>query len=293
MKRKTSHLAIVIMLIGITQSRIMGQDEINDESEGEYKSPVTVSSALDTLSDSVEFTPKKYVAKYNWEKAVSLPLEIVYLPLKLFFEGTKVTIGFVDESQLIPRVKYLLTCDDGSCGTIPTYASLSGAGVKIYQKGWFAPESKLDLSLSAGPKRRQTYQLRFRNNKLFGNTISSDYFIRYKFLPDERYFFSNIETNESNFAHEQITGEATFGKEFGTGYGLNAVFGLTINNIFDGRGDTKSTSKFISLGEQVTPRSDNRIFCASPTRTRTTSSPLFINATRRATEPRRRRSTVR
>jgi len=229
----------------------MGQGVIKFESEDGYKSPSTVSSALDTVSDPVEFTPKKYAAKYTWEKALSLPLEIVFLPVELFFKGMKMTIGFVDESKLIPRVKYLLTCDDGSCGVIPTYASLSGGGVKIFQKGWFAPESKLDLLLSSGPKRRQTYQLRFRNNRLFGNAISSDYFIRYKFLPDERYFFSNIETNESNFAHEQITGEATFGKEFGTGYGLNAVFGLTINNIFEGRGDTKTTSEFISLGEQV------------------------------------------
>jgi len=225
----------------------MGQDEIKDESEDGYKSSSTVSSALDTVSDSVEFRSQKYAARYTWEKAISFPLEIVFLPVELLFKGTKTTIEIVDESKLIPRVKYLLTCDDGSCGVIPTYASLSGAGVKIFQKGWFAPESKLDLSLSVGPKRRQTYQLRFRNNKLFGNSISSDYFIRYKFLPDERYFFSNIETNESNFAHENITGEATFGKEFGTGYGLNAIFGLKVNNILKGRGrDSSPTSDFFS-----------------------------------------------
>ena len=229
----------------------MGQDEIKDESDAGNKSQGTVSSILYTVSDSVEFRSQKYAARYTWEKAISFPLEIVFLPVELLFKGTKTTIEIVDESKLIPRVKYLLTCDDGSCGVIPTYGSLSGGGVKIFQKGWLAPESKLDLLLSVGPKRRQTYQLRFRNNKLFGKAISSDYFIRYKFLPDERYFFSNIKTNESNFAHEQIAGEAKFGKEFGTGYGLNAVFGLTINNIFDGRGDTKSTSKFISLGEQV------------------------------------------
>jgi len=229
----------------------MGQDEIKDESDAGNKSQGTVSSVLYTVSDSVEFRSQKYSARHTWEKVISFPLEIVFLPVELLFKGTKTTIGFVDESKLIPRIRYLLICDDGSCGVIPTYASLSGGGVKIFQKGWLAPESKLDLLLSVGPKRRQTYQLRFRNNKLFGKAISSDYFIRYKFLPDERYFFLNIETNESNFAHEQIAGEATFGKEFGTGYGLNAVFGLTINNIFEGRGDTKSTSKFISLGEQV------------------------------------------
>jgi len=257
MKRYTQLLAMVIMLIGSTQSTILGQGVIKVESEIGYKSSDTVSSALDTVSDSVEFRPQKYAARYTWEKAISFPMEIAFLPVELFFKGMKATIKFVDDSKLIPRLKYLLMCDDGSCGVIPTYASLSGGGVKIFQKGWFVPDSKLDLLLSAGPERRQTYRLRFRYNKLFGKAISSDYLIRYRLLPDERYFFSNIETKESNFAHEQFTGEATFGKEFGNGRKLNVIFGLNVNNIFEGRGDTQSTSKFVSeetlpgLGEKV------------------------------------------
>ncbi len=235
------------MLIGSAQNWVFGQGVIKVENEGGYKSSDTVSSALDTVSDSVEFRPKKYAARYTWEKAISLPLEIAFLPVELFFKGTKATTEFVDESKLIPRVRYFFTCDDGSCGVIPTYASLSGGGVKIFQNGWFVPESKLNLLLSAGPNRRQTYQLRFSYNKLFGKAISSDYLIRYKFLPDERYFFSNIETNETNFAHEQFTGEATFGKEIGNGRELNVIFGLIVKNIREGRGrNSDPTSKFFS-----------------------------------------------
>ncbi len=141
MKRYTPHLAILIVLIGITQSTILGQGVIRVGSEGGYKSLGSVSSALDTVADSVEFKPKKYAAKYTWEKVISFPLEIVYLPVGLFFKGTKATIEFVDGTKLIPRLKYLLTCDDGSCGVIPTYTSLSGGGIKIYQKGWLVPKS--------------------------------------------------------------------------------------------------------------------------------------------------------
>ena len=261
MKRYTPHLAIVIMFTVSTQSWILGQGVIKVESEGGYKSSGALSSALDTVSGSVELRPKKYAARYTWEKAISFPLEIVYLPVGLFFKGSKATIEFVDESKLIPRLKYLLACDDGSCGVIPTYASLSGGGIKVFQRGWFVPESKLDLLLSVGPKLRQTYQLRFRYNKLFRKPISSNYLIRYKLLPDERYFFSNIETNESNFAHEQITSEATFGKEIGKGRKLNATFGLNVNNILEGRGkESDPTSISVKsfaeatlpgLGEQV------------------------------------------
>ena len=152
MKRYIPHLAILIILIGITQITILGQGVIKFESKGGYKSLGTVSSALDTILDSVEFRPQKYDARYTWGKAISFPLEIVYLPVGLFFKGSKATIEFVDESKLIPRLKYLLACDDGSCGVIPTYASLSGGGIKVFQRGWFVPESKLDLLLSVGPK---------------------------------------------------------------------------------------------------------------------------------------------
>ena len=258
MKRYTLHLALVIMFIGSTQNRVLGQEVIKVESEGRSESSGTVSSALDAISDSVEFRHKKYAARYTWEKAISLPLEIIFSPVELFFRGTKATLKYVDESKLIPKVKYFLTCDDGSCGVIPIYSSLSGGGIKMFQKGWFVPESKSDLSLSAGPRRRQTYQLRFRYNKLFGKVISSDYLIRYKFLPNERYYFFNTKENETNFVHEQFTGEANFGKEFGNRHNLNVIFGLNVNNILKGRGgDSPSTSEsfpketLLGLGEQV------------------------------------------
>ena len=260
MKRYTLHLALLTMLIGSTQSWVSGQEIIKVETESRYNSSAIVSSAPDAISDSVVIIPKKYAARYTWEKAISLPLEIPYFPVKLFFKGTKATIEFVDESRLIPRVKYFLTCDDNSCGVVPTYASRFGAGIKIYQNGWFDPESKLNLSLSAGPNRRQAYQLRFRYNKLFKKAVFSDYRIHYRMLPDENYFFLNIETNnteETNFAHEQFTGEATFRKELGNQRKLNVIFGLNVNNILKGRGNTKSTSEFFSketllgFGEKV------------------------------------------
>ena len=258
MNRYTQNLANLIILIGITQSTILGQAVIKVESEGGYKSLGTVSSAFDTISDSVEFRPKKYSTRFTWEKAISFPLEIVYLPVGLFFKGTKATIEFVDESKLIPRLKDLFACDDGSCGVIPTYASLSGGGIKVFQKGWFVPKSKFDLLLSAGPKRRQTYQLRFRYNKLFGKAISSDYLIRYRLLLEDYFFVIENHTIETNYAHEQFTGMATFGKELGNGYGLNVIFGLNVNNILKSKGrDSPQIGKFFSketlpgLGEQV------------------------------------------
>ena len=232
MKSYTLQLAIVIMLIGSTQSWIWGQKVTIVESEAGYKSLSAVSSAPDTVSDSVEFRSQKYAARYTWERAISLPLEILFLPVELFFKGTKKTIEFVDDSKLIPRLKYLLTCDDGSCGVIPTYSSISGGGINVYQKGWFVPDAKFNLSLSLGLERTQQYQLRFRNNKLFNKAISSDYLIRYRLLSED-YFFLN---KEFNFAHEQTTAEVTYGKKIGDRNDLSVIFGFNVNNILEGRG---------------------------------------------------------
>jgi len=254
MKRYTLQLVIVIMFIGSTESRLFGQEEIRVESRIDYKSLGTVSSALDTISDSVGFRYQKYAARYTWERAISLPLEILFLPVELFFRGTKATIEFVDDSKLIPRVKYLLTCDDGSCGVIPTYSSISGAGINVYQKGWFAPGAKFNLSLSLGLERTQNYQLRFRNNRLFNKAISSDYLIRYRLLSEDYFFLDK----KFNFAHEQTTALVTYGKRIGDRNDLKVIFGYNVNNILEGRGmesppisECNCNKDLLGLGENV------------------------------------------
>ena len=79
MKKYIVYFGIVMMFIGSTESRLFSQEEIIIESEGEIKSSATVSSALDMVADSVEIRPQKISSRYNWEKALSFPLEIVFV----------------------------------------------------------------------------------------------------------------------------------------------------------------------------------------------------------------------
>jgi len=101
MKKYIVYFAIVMMFIGSTESRLFSQEEIIIESEGEIKSSATVSSALDMVADSVEIRPQKISSRYNWEKALSFPLEIVFLPVELFFKHISCYYPF--EEQLTPR----------------------------------------------------------------------------------------------------------------------------------------------------------------------------------------------
>jgi len=198
----------------------------------------TDATVKERRSGDAPVRPKKLGQKKTWEKVVSLPGTLVYLPLKLTFKlGTELII-FVDESKVIPKTRDLLTSDDGLRGVLPTYASRTGGGIKAFQKGWLSPESRLTLSLTAGPRERQRYQLQFKRVSLLGDTLSSDFTVGYQFLSDESFFGigpDSRESDESNFAHEQATAEASFGTKFGKRLSLDAIIGYDLNDISEGK----------------------------------------------------------
>ena len=201
----------------------------------------TDATGKERRSDTVQVRRKKLGQKKTWEKAVSFPGTLVYLPLKLTFKLVKESIIFVDESKVISK-----THDDGRRGVLPTYADRTGGGIKAFQKGWLSPESKLTLSLTAGPRERQRYQLQFKRVSLFGDTLSSDFTVGYQFLSDESFFGigpDSRESDESNFAHEQATAEASFGTKLGKSkthglserLSLDAIIGYDLNDISEGK----------------------------------------------------------
>lgn len=202
---------------------------------GESETDATVE---EQRSENAQVQLKKRGQKKAWEKVISFPGALIYLPVELTFELVKASIGLVDESKVIPKTHDLLTSDDGRRGVLPTYASQMGGGIKAFQKGWLSPDSKLILSLTAGLRQRQRYQLQFKRVSLFGNTLSSGFTVRYQFLSDESFFGigpDSREGDESNFAHQQATAEALFGTKLGERISLDAIFGLDLNDIEEGK----------------------------------------------------------
>ena len=80
----------------------------------------TDATGKERRSDTVQVRRKKLGQKKTWEKAVSFPGTLVYLPLKLTFKLVKESIIFVDESKVISK-----THDDGRRGVLPTYADIT------------------------------------------------------------------------------------------------------------------------------------------------------------------------
>ena len=254
MKNLFSVPIIVALLATILQKDSYAQARPENErpvemSQSTRRSPQ--SSLVD--SDTTEARPGKIGGRDTWEKVVSPPGDLLYLPFDLIFEGVEASIEFVDENKVIPRFIDFLTCDDGSCGVLPTYASRSGGGVKLFHRGLLTRESYLSLSLTAGLRGRQRYQLRLRGLKPFGWAVSSDYLLRYQLLSDEALFgigpASDFKDDRSNFAHEQVTGEGRFGVNLGKNASVNATAGFDINEISKGRDNSprSNTGSFTKL----------------------------------------------
>ena len=239
-----------MLLFGIVQP-LLGQSK-------------TGSAVEEQQSDDAKVRPKKLSSKSTWEHVVSFPGTLIYLPLDLSFELIKGSIDFVTDSQIIPKVQDFLTSDDGRRGVMPAYAARTGGGLKFYQKGWISQKSKLSITATAGPKRRQNYELEMKRVSLFGNTLSSDFQVGYQFLSNEAFFGIGPGTDkddESDFALQRFTPNAAFGIRLSKRISLDTTLGVDVNDTEEGKDDTiNSTTDLFT--EETLPGLEKQISLA-------------------------------
>lgn len=183
--------------------------------------------------DETAAWPEKRDSRDTWEKIVSFPGTVIYLPLGLLFEANKAVIGyFYDRRENLKGER--------SYGIQPTYADRVGGGFDIFQKDLFSSQSRLTLSLSAGLKRRQRYQLRMERLSLFGGALLSDFLVGYQLLSDESFFGIGPDSraeNESGFAHRQVTVEMSQHAGLSKRVSLHFVAGIDSNTILESKDD--------------------------------------------------------
>lgn len=208
----------------------------------------------DSVKQNVIIKKKEYKKREGWEKIVSFPGKLIYLPIKLTFKGISESVKFVDEKKVIQKSYDFLTSDDGLRGVIPTYGSRKGGGVKFFQKGLISLKSKLSLSATVGLRSRQRYQLRFRRIQL-GDILSVDFLGRYQFLPDEFFFGfgmdTDFETDRTNYAHEQILIETKFGLDINDRFTAKVITGYEISNILRGRNENYVSTTDVETKETL------------------------------------------
>lgn len=229
------NLSVLIIIFSITL--ILSSDSIIAQSAIK---PYTYSA------DSAKYYRKQYKKKEAWEYVLMAPGELVYLPMRATLKITKFGVIYVNDSQIIPRAIGFLTSDDGRRGVLPVYAARTGAGMKLFQKGWINEGSKLNLEGTVGLRSRQRYMFSLRNIKLFNNKLSTDIIVRYQFLSDEKFYGFGPDSDpddESNYAFEQTTAYFSLGSSKENRFSFELFTGIDNTNIFNGKAATSPSSK--------------------------------------------------
>jgi hypothetical protein len=119
------------------------------------------------------------------EKIALLPGQIFYLPVHVLSLGIQKGIQWTDEEKVIPRVKDVLTSDDGKKGLAPKYGSQIGGGLSAYHRSLFHPASKLSLTITGNFDKRQFYELVFQRIRFAKERLQVDVQAFYHYLPEE------------------------------------------------------------------------------------------------------------
>jgi outer membrane protein assembly factor BamA len=196
--------------------------------------------------DSVEFYRNQYKGKETWEHMVSFPGAVVSLPLVLFSKMQEYFIGYVYENKLIPKTMDFFTSEDGNRGVQPSYSSRSGGGIKFYQKGFFNPESKLNLKASGSLKGRQHYQIELKRIRFYQRILEFHFMSEYRFLLGEAFYGIGPNTrhgDRTDYNHELIMAESGLGVHFNNQLKFEVQAGLERHNIFGHDGSNRPSIK--------------------------------------------------
>ncbi len=197
-----------------------------------------------TVSDDTPW-PEKRSSRSAWENIVSFPGLVVYTPFKLFFQGTKRGVNAAANRKWFDRLAALLQFRDVTWGALPTYSSRAGIGLKLYRNDVITEGAQFQLGFSNGiatPK-RQRYFLRLKNVRM-GELLRFGARARYQNYADERFYGigpSSRERDETSFAHENSSFEASLDAHVSKRLIAGINFGYEINNVLPGASDERPT----------------------------------------------------
>ena len=215
-------------------------------------------------ADSAFVKREKMPSRTVWEKVAYFPGRLIYFPIKYSLKGVNATIGYVDDSKIVPKINDILTTNDGRRGLKPTYAPRTGGGIIFYQKGLFSGDLNhdiLELSSTAEFLERQRYKLTLEEIEFPGKLFTGDLLMQYQKLTTESFFGIGGDSrlsNETNFTQEQTTFELRLGRKISTTSSIKIAAGYEYTNIDEGR-DTDIPSISEVFDVNLLPGCDNPV----------------------------------
>ena len=188
-------------------------------------------------ADTTAAYPEKMSANSGVEKAVNLPLKIVYLPFLLVFKTAEGALYLYEKSPPILKPLRVLIAADGSRGVYPLFEARYGLGAMFFVKYWPDDTSRFDVSTMWGLRGRNRQRLRHRRIGVFNDYMLLGYELRWWNLPDERFFGvgpNTPESAEAQFGWKMGLAQATLGKSFKERLQIDVIGAFEHNIIADG-----------------------------------------------------------
>lgn len=237
----------ILVLLMLFPSSVWAQQE-QTQSEQDNSSPQPVYAT-------------KVRSRATWEYIVNIPGYILYVPFWLVYTAVTPIIGWVDKSNVIPRVNDLLISDDGTRRLYPNYETQYGFGLTYLQDGVFRSSGQIKAEALMGLWWRRYFSLNIRDFRLKG-PVTSGLGASYQLWTDAAFYGigndSRIE-DRSNFAHKQASVWGSVALDFGDTLTSGLTMRLERNSILPGRNTNypSSTEWPLLHGDQL-PAQDGR-----------------------------------
>jgi hypothetical protein len=203
----------------------------------------------------------KVRSRATWEYIVNLPGYILYIPFWLVYTAVNPVIGWVDKSNVIPRINDFLTSDDGTRRLFPNYETQYGFGLTYSQDGVLKSTGQLEAVALTGLWWRRYFSLDITEIRLKGPILAGAG-ARYLLWTDAAFYgIGNDSRKEdrSNFAHRQPSLWGSVGLDFGDRFRSGLAMRFEQNSISPGRNSNyPSSTDWILSHEEQLPGLDGR-----------------------------------
>jgi len=148
---------------------------------------------------------KKVPARAAWEYIVNIPGYILYFPFWLVYSAAMPVIGWVEKSNVMPRVKDFLESDDGKRMLYPTGETQYGLGLTYRHLDFFSQDCTFTATGMVGLNWRRLIRFELTRYKL-GGPFTFHLGAHYIMLTDGNFFGignDSIKDDRHSFAHRQ------------------------------------------------------------------------------------------
>lgn len=222
MKFIQTTIAIALVLSLLFPQSLATQQIKSEESETETTEPVY---------------HEKVRSRATWEYIVNMPGYILYFPFWLMYSAVTPVLGWVDRSNIVPRINDFLTSDDGNRKAFPIYETQYGLGFTYSHKNLFNPGCELDMTGMMGLWWRRYFSAEMTSLRLGGPFIAGAG-VHYLLWTDAAFFGignDSLKEDRSNFAHRQPAVWGSLGMDWGPQFKSMLAFRFEKNSISEGR----------------------------------------------------------